>query len=324
MRPQPPALRAPAWSVRSERLQELLSQLRAALSGLGALDLAGLSVSVQIAEQHRELAQRIGRTVEEIRKLNPSQYVRAGEPYHPPDQLAAVKHTVVELRRAWCERFEALFGREKTLLLGRLLKSPVPDLLGILGYGDDENAHSDMLRWLLDHRTAPHVAPAALGALVSRLEHPEEWKRRLREARTSDSMTVRREARIGHELVDVDALDRVDVILSGPDFVLAIENKVRSAEHDRQTWTYWTSLDSLPQGILRGALFLTPTGLPAACPGFRPVSYLELVAFLLEGPLVDDLEPHEEIALAGYLKTLANGLLGRELRVVTADAEGMR
>jgi hypothetical protein len=200
-----------------------------------------------------------------------------------------------------------------------MLTLRVPDLLGVLGDEENENAHSKVLRWLLDYHSAPHIASAALNALVGVFDSPDEWRKRLASARAMESLTVRREVSIGPELVETSALDRVDILISGPDFMLALENKVHSTEHNRQTWTYWNWLERQPnrRASLRGGIFLTPTGSRAACHHFRSVSYLELLALLLEGPAQGPLPNDEEVVLAGYIKTLANRVLARELRIVT-------
>jgi hypothetical protein len=43
-------------------------------------------------------------------------------------------------------------GMRRSAVLRRLLGDPAPDLLGVIRREDDENSHSDVLRWLLDPR----------------------------------------------------------------------------------------------------------------------------------------------------------------------------
>ena len=108
-------------------------------------------------------------------------------------------------------------------------------------------------------------------------------------------------------------------MLSGPGFILAIENKVWSQEHSDQTNTYWAWMQ--PISGRKGGLFLSPSGLTAACPDFKPISYLELVECLLEGAANESLGQAEEIVLASYLKTLAREVIPVEMRAVLERSE---
>ncbi len=75
-------------------------------------------------------------------------------------------------------------------------------------------------------------------------------------------------------------------------------------EHDDQTIAYWEWLAG--HRVEHAALFLSPAGFPAASENFKPVSYLELLACLLEGPIRTKPAPAEELVLASYVKTLAH------------------
>jgi hypothetical protein len=126
---------------------------------------------------------------------------------------------------------------------------------------------------------------------------------------------VRREVTIGREWAEEESADRLDLLISGPRFVLAIENKLWAREHTRQTDSYWRWLSRLP--ILHGGLFLSPTGRAPLSPGFRPVSYLDLLACLLEGPATGaTLGEAERIVLISYIRTLATRVLRIELRTI--------
>jgi hypothetical protein len=174
--------------------------------------------------------------------------------------------------------------------------------------------NSAMLAWLLDPRKAPGVALPALSCLVNRLGEPNAWRQRFQESIATDSLCVRTEYTIAREWTDEERLDRIDIVVSGPRYVLAIENKIRAREHDAQTESYWEWLEPLP--LLRGGLFLSPSGFPALSPGFCSVSYLELLSCLLEGPASSSLPPGDEMLLASYVKTLSRGPLQPELRCI--------
>lgn len=108
---------------------------------------------------------------------------------------------------------------------------------------------------------------------------------------------------------DPSALDRVDLVVSGPGLLLAIENKVWSHEHDGQTETYARWFEGFRPERIVGGLFLTPGGESPASSLFRPLSYVDLLDCLLEGPSTRRLEPREALVLSGYVKSLAASVL---------------
>lgn len=126
---------------------------------------------------------------------------------------------------------------------------------------------------------------------------------------------------IAREFGDGDDLARVDITVSGPGFILAIENKVWSREHSDQTQTYWDWME--PMNCLRGGLFLSPSGMAATCSEFKAISYLELVSCLIEGYSIAPISNSEEIVLASYLKTLGREIIQVEMRAIRELATGM-
>lgn len=240
--------------------------------------------------------------------------------YRTEHDAGKLREVFAGLQRGWQDRVRLVLGLDKVPIVARLLASPAPDLLRILGKEDDENAHSDLIAWLLNPRKAPVIAPHALRRLAARLED-DLWRSRVADAVATDSLSVRREVKIAREFGDGSDLDRVDITISGPGFILAIENKVWSREHGDQTQTYWGWLE--PMRCLRGGLLLSPSGMTASCPEFKPVSYLELVASLVEGASIAPISDSEEIVLASYLKTLAREIIQVEMRAVREIAMGM-
>jgi hypothetical protein len=97
----------------------------------------------------------------------------------------------------------------------------------------------------------------------------------------TDSLSVHREYTIAYEWTDESRLDRIDIVISSPRFVLAVENKVWAREHGEQTRSYWDWLNRLT--IRKAGLFLSPSGFPPASEAFKAVSYLELLSCFLEG-----------------------------------------
>jgi len=240
--------------------------------------------------------------------------------YRTEHDATKLREVFAGLQRGWQERVRRVLGVDRLPIVARLLASPAPDLLRILGKEDDENAHSDLIAWLLNPRKAPVVAPHALRRLATRLDD-ENWRSRIADAVATDSLSVRREVKLAREFGDGNDLDRVDITVSGPGFVLAIENKVWSREHGDQTQVYWRWIE--PMRCLRGGLFLSPSGITASCSEFKPVSYLELVSCLVEGASIAPISNSEEIVLASYLKTLAREIIQVEMRAVREIATGM-
>jgi PD-(D/E)XK nuclease superfamily len=226
-------------------------------------------------------------------------------------QAARLKAMVQRLSASWNRHVHGALGLRKAAILRDLLEVPIPSILGIFRKEMDENAHSDVLRWLLDPKTAPGVGPGALWHLAGALDGAEGWRADMQSAIHANCVVVRREVQLGRSL-DSTGRDRVDLLVSGPGFVLAIENKVTAQEHENQTDAYWNWLER--QYGRRGGLFLTPTGIRPNCQHFAPVSYLQLLVALLEGPARAELAPRERSVLAGYVRTLATSVLRTELR----------
>lgn len=236
-------------------------------------------------------------------------------PHRSDSVTEPLRHTLETVRDAWLRRVRDTITREKAEVLKNLLGSTTPDFLGLLDLTHDENRHSAVLRWLLDPGCARTIAPPALIALTKRLDRSSDWANEIRAALKMNSISVRREYTISREWTNEDRLDRIDLVVSSPKFLLAIENKVWAREHDEQTRRYWEWLESSFDG-LRAGIFLSPAGLPPASEGFKSMSYLDLLPCILEGPLVSTPTAEEKIVLESYVKTLAAGILRSELHAI--------
>ena len=162
-------------------------------------------------------------------------------PTSAPPAFAEVERlqaTVIGIQLGWKRHVQSRFDGAKGGALWGLKDRHGVEILAVMNKLDNENAHSDVIRWLLDPLAARNVAPAALLKLAEALDEPEEWKARISRAIDRGALAVRREVVIGLDGEDPAALERVDIVVSGPDFLLAIENKVWSHEHDGQTETY--------------------------------------------------------------------------------------
>jgi hypothetical protein len=236
------------------------------------------------------------------------------EEYRPKEQAESLKLLLLDLQHGWERRVAVKLGEKKLRVLRSLMGRSVPDFLQLLGRERDENTNSSVLAWLLDPRHAPTLALPALCALAEFLEDTATWSRHLTKAAASSCLSVKREYTISREWTAEDSTDRPDLVISGPGFVLCLENKVSAREHSGQTAGYWRWLSQVTG--LRGGVFLSPAGVAPASDGFRAVSYMDLLACLLEGAADHAVDSAEEVVLASYVKTLAGHVLRTELRTV--------
>jgi hypothetical protein len=198
-------------------------------------------------------------------------------------------------------------GIRRATVLRRLLDQAAPDILGVLGRENDEGSHSDIVRWLLDPREASELAPITLCSLVSHFREREKWRKAIRDAVALGSLTVRRDVAIAGETAGDETDLSIDLVVSGPDFVIGIENEISVTEREpSESSARW--LAALPVS-LRAGIFLTPSGTASRSSAFQSLSYLELVACLLEAPSAATISLREERVLAGYLQTLERRIL---------------
>jgi hypothetical protein len=291
----------------------LLDELHAELARTGISDVLAPSVGAdhpKILNSLREILLAVERDA------SPGAFIAGGvATLFAGERLKSIRACLERLPGLLLERVQRRLAPERILVLRSLLSLPVPDFLDVLGHATNENSNSSMLAYLLNPRTAPTVGPATLTELVACLEESEQWRVRVREAARRDAITVQRECPVVQEGTDEEVNPRrIDIVVWGPDFVLAIENKVLAREHGEQTRAYWDWLAT--HRIAHAGIFLSPAGFPARSQNFKPVSYLELLAALLEGPALTNPGPTEKLVLASYVKTLASGLLRTELRAI--------
>lgn len=221
--------------------------------------------------------------------------------------------TIQRLSGLLSRHYSSTFASDDLRRLHSLLEFPAPDFLDALGRAEDENSHSDVLAYLFDPRSAPGTAPAALTRLAELLPEPAQWKTCFAQAVERDELSVRREVKIGRFWdEDPKALDRVDIVISGRTFVVAIENKVRAREHNRQTDTYWAWLNGMPG--LKAGLFLSPEGFRPHSEHFIAMSYRKIAwCFLGETP---GRTPEEEVMLSAYFKAVFGQVLRRNAGMI--------
>lgn len=221
-------------------------------------------------------------------------------------RAAELTQTIAQLSSLLSRHYASTFAGDDLRRLRSLLEFPAPDFLHALGRAEDENSHSDVLAYLFNPRCAPGTAPVALSRLAELLPEPARWSACFSQAVNRDELSVRRELQIGRfSTEDPKALDRVDIVISGRTFVLAIENKVRAREHNRQTETYWEWLAGIPG--LKAGVFLSPEGFRAHSEHFIAMSYRKLAwCFLGETP---GRTPEEEVMLSAYFKAVFGQVL---------------
>ena len=315
-------LAAPTWLVNGAKLRETLDELRAALAAPPLLVRA--TTGETLVHDHKAIGESLRFVLDRLATvdLTATQALSGVVREFRSESLAShLRALFDDLERGLSSRVAGILGPTKIKTVGRLLTSPAPDVLRILGREHDENSHSDLIAWLLDPRRAPIVALHALRQLTSHLAEPERWATCLADAVADDSVSVRREFVIGRELAGADDLCRIDIAITGPGFILAIENKVWAREHNDQTRTYWRWLEGC-RG-LRAGLLVSPSGIAAVSSEFQPLSYLHLVSALAEGPSRAAITASEEIVLASYLKTLARRTIPVEMRAVEQLARSM-
>jgi hypothetical protein len=314
-----PGSNVPAWLLDSQKLKELLDRLKGALDGPPSFS-AGLDPSALAHDkgQIRDAISLVGDAARSVQVGVRQAFAEFRGLSVDPAHERRLTDLVNELTQLWSVRVTMALGMRRSRVLRRLLETSSANILGVIRRENDENAHSDVLRWLLDPREATVSAPVALRCLVSRFREPDRWRNAIREGVELGCVSVRREVVIGYDMEQDDNRDRIDLVISGPGFVIGIENKVWAVEHDSQTRSYARWLRSL-RVPLRGGLFLSPSGMPAASPSFQSLSYLELVACLLEAPAAGELPPREEHVLAGYLKTLQRRILRAEFNAILED-----
>lgn len=143
------------------------------------------------------------------------------------------------------------------------------NLMDVTGLTDKENAHSDILAWLLDHDMT-ELGTHAQGNLGFRLfleavglpiEYADCEYRVTRESTYDES--------------------RIDIEIAHPGkFVIYIENKIGSVEGEKQTDREWSDLKSRAEELgcpeKRFAFFLTPRGTKPKCKEFRSLSWRKM------------------------------------------------
>ena len=189
-----PWLSAPTWTVDAGRFRDTCDRLRAALAApvMPRSDAAGQALGhdrAAIATSLRDVLAAVdGVDLEAVRAR--SSMVKEFRSTEHAQRLGGLMST---LEGALQRYVASVLGPTKTRVIKRLLGSPAPDVLRILGREDHENSHSDLIAWLLSPRRAPVVALHALRRLTSRMGNAGRWAEVLADAVADEAVSVRRE-----------------------------------------------------------------------------------------------------------------------------------
>ena len=188
-----PGLNVPPWLVDATQFGALLERLQSALQRpptfSGSLNPSLLAYNrASIRDSIAAVSESAQDTHVELRQALAAFETASIDRAHQ----ARLTSLVNELTTLWSVRATMTLGMRRSAVLRRLLNDPAPDLLGIIRREDDENSHSDVLRWLLDPRKAPALAPVALRCLVARLHEAERWRTAVRDGCALGCVSVRR------------------------------------------------------------------------------------------------------------------------------------
>ena len=127
-----------------ERFRTLLARLSSALENPALTENACAAQSIQ---DHAPILHRLRIVLDVVQRRDPlvSDQPVAWDP-HLGTRIGSL---TTQLRDKYLARVKAELGSEKARVLRSLLFHPIPDLLDILGKTGQENANSDMIRWLL-------------------------------------------------------------------------------------------------------------------------------------------------------------------------------
>lgn len=154
--------------------------------------------------------------------------------------------------------FSRLISTVKQMQENGLWRKTYFNLFTILGYQRLEDAHSNILAWLLNPEESHGLGDAFLRDFVRRVFDKELLK--------YFPVKVKRESQDGD--------DRLDIVVEGNNWWLIIENKIDSTEQENQTKRYadhWRNRGIIGENVFLA--FLSPSGWLPESRDFKPVSY---------------------------------------------------
>lgn len=179
------------------------------------------------------------------------------------------------------------------------------NLFDVLKISGTEIRHSNVLAWLLDPEGSHGLGDAFLRRLVQKLTTQLDGSAAFRLLLMDlHSCTVLRES----EHTDLLVLSHREK------FLLCIENKVFSGEHDDQLHTYHEKLTELYPGYDRLFVYLTPDGaLPASdadCDEWQSLSYPQILEMLRAILQSRTLAPEISFFIQQYIDAVRRNIVG--------------
>ena len=178
------------------------------------------------------------------------------------------------------------------------------NILEVFGVARKEKPHSRFLAWLLDPGETHGLAARFLVEFLKLAQRVCDKSFNF----DTHSVTIQTEKATEGGMPDI--------VITGPDFLCVVENKILAVEGQDQTKRYakWAEEKEIEErGIPNDRLllvFLTPTGREAQDSRFRPMSYEQVVS-ILEGILhrQGDVEPETRFAIEQFVFSVRDTIL---------------
>lgn len=183
------------------------------------------------------------------------------------------------------------------------------DILKLTRY---EIRHSNMLAWLLDPNENHGIGDGVLRGLIQHItidKNAEEVFENL--LMNYNSFELRRE----YNWIDILAVSKENK------FVLCLENKIDSGEHDDQLNRYRNTVTESFQGYRAMYVYLTPDGVAASDPdNWYALSYKDLLIIIENACKSKNLTPEAELLINNYIDAVRRDIVGDEkLREICAE-----
>lgn len=180
------------------------------------------------------------------------------------------------------------------------------NLFDVLKISRTEIRHSNILSWLLNPNENHGLGDAFLKTIIqSVVQNDDAGKYNILETLLMDfySFTVYREWKY------IDLL----LVSDTEKFLIAIENKIGSHEHDHQLKRYSRTLESSYPYYKKMLLYLTPEGEePSDCDNWDILTYREIAATLDELQNTMDMAPAVSLVIGNYLDVIRRDIVEDE------------
>ena len=169
------------------------------------------------------------------------------------------------------------------------------NVFDVLGLSRTEIRHSNMLAWLMDPNGNHGLGDSVLRGIICSVtdETPENYT----------GFTIRRETN------NIDLL----AVSEAEKYVVCIENKIDSGEHDNQLARYKKYVDHTFPDYRHVLIYLTPKGTASSDPEhWRAMSYADILRIIQDARDAVTLQPETELLLSNYLEVIGKFSGGSE------------